>query len=57
MYDVAFYRARAEEAKLQAKETNLERVRAKCLRAAEAWNAMAARFEETERRRVDRLHR
>lgn len=54
MFDLAFYRARAEEAMLQANSTNLERVRAQCLRAAEAWTAMAERVEETERRRRER---
>ncbi|HEV2080744.1 MAG TPA: hypothetical protein VGR19_12740 [Allosphingosinicella sp.] len=51
MSDAAFYRARAEEAKLEASQTSLEHVRAKCLRSAQAWIAMAERVEESERRR------
>ena len=51
MSDAAFYRARAEEAKLEASRTSLERVRAKCLRAARAWTVMAERVDETERLR------
>jgi hypothetical protein len=51
MSDAAFYRARAEEAKLEASRTSLEHVRAKCLRSAQAWMAMAERVEESERRR------
>jgi len=51
MTDAAFYRSRAEAARLEASRTSLERVRAKCLRAAEAWAAMAERVEQTERLR------
>jgi hypothetical protein len=51
MQDLAFYRARAEEAELLANTTNLERVRAQWLCAAKAWTAMAERVEETERQR------
>jgi len=55
--DAAFYRARAEEAKLEGSRTSLERVRAKCLRAAEAWTAMAERVEEADRLRKEARHR
>jgi hypothetical protein len=51
MYDVAYYRARAE-AKAQADTADLQCVRARCLRAAEAWTAMAERVEATNRRKL-----
>jgi hypothetical protein len=38
-----FYRARAAEARAEAEGTALDNVRERCLRAAEAWEAMAAR--------------
>ena len=38
-----FYVARAAEARADAEAASLENVRERCLRAAEAWEAMAAR--------------
>ena len=54
--DAAFYRARAEEAKMEASRTSLARVRDKCLRAADAWTAMAERVEQTQRMRKMKQH-
>ncbi len=51
MTDAAFYRARAEEAKVEASRTALTCVREKCLRAADAWTVMAERVEQTQRLR------
>ncbi len=51
MTDAAFYRARAEEAKVEASRTALTCVRDKCLRAADAWTVMAERVEQTQRLR------
>jgi DNA-binding transcriptional regulator YdaS (Cro superfamily) len=38
-----FYQARAAEARADAEAATLDNVRDRCLRAAEAWEAMAAR--------------
>jgi DNA-binding transcriptional regulator YdaS (Cro superfamily) len=38
-----FYLARAAEARADAEAATLDNVRNRCLRAAEAWDAMAAR--------------
>ncbi|HEY0112877.1 MAG TPA: hypothetical protein VGB59_06955 [Allosphingosinicella sp.] len=43
-----FYRARAIEARTDAEAAVLDNVRDRCLRAAEAWEAMAARAARTE---------
>jgi hypothetical protein len=45
MSEAALYRSRAEECRAQAAETTLENVRERCLRAADAWIAMAERGE------------
>ena len=47
-----FYRERAAEARSQAGETNLANVRERCLRSAEAWEAMASRARRTTRLRL-----
>ena len=47
-----FYRARAEEARREAGATNLSNVRERCLRAAEAWEAMAARAQRSDTNRA-----
>jgi hypothetical protein len=47
-----FYRARAEEARKEAGATNLSNVRERCLRAAEAWEAMAARAQRSDTNRA-----
>ena len=47
-----FYHARAEEARAEAKATNLANVRERCLRAAEAWDAMAARAQRSDTNRA-----
>lgn len=47
-----FYRARADEARAQAGETDLVNVRERCLRAAAAWDLMAARSGRTARLRA-----
>ncbi len=54
--DAAFYRARAEEAKVEASRTTLTCVREKCLRAADAWTVMAERVEQTQRMREMKRH-
>jgi DNA-binding transcriptional regulator YdaS (Cro superfamily) len=38
-----FYQARAAEARADAEAATLDNVRDRCLRAAEAWDALAAR--------------
>jgi len=38
-----FYAARAAEARIDADKATLDNVRERCIRAAEAWEAMAAR--------------
>ena len=48
----AYYRERAEEARLQAGETDLANVRERCLRSALAWEVMAARLGRTARLRA-----
>lgn len=47
-----FYRARAEEARAEAAATALDNVRERCLRAAEAWEAMAARAHRSDTNRA-----
>jgi hypothetical protein len=47
-----FYRERAEEARAQADESELVNVRERCLRAAAAWDVMAARVSRTARLRA-----
>ena len=42
-----FYSARAAEARRDAEAAKLDNVRDRCLRAAAAWEAMAARAERT----------
>ena len=42
-----FYSARAAEARRDAEAAVLDNVRDRCLRAAEAWESMAARAERT----------
>ena len=46
-----FYLERAAEARRDAQATPLQNVRERCLRAAEAWDAMADRAERSERHR------
>lgn len=50
-----FYRARAAEARADAESATLDNVRDRCLRAAAAWDAMAARAErsDTHRARIE----
>jgi hypothetical protein len=43
-----FYSARASEARTDAAAANLDNVRDRCLRAAEAWEAMAARAHRSD---------
>jgi len=45
MSESANYRARAAECRAEAAETRLQNVRERCLRAADAWVAMAERGE------------
>ena len=47
-----FYRERAAEARSQAGESNLDNVRDRCLRSAEAWEEMAARVRRTTKLRI-----
>ncbi len=46
-----FYRVRAEQARADADAATLDNVRERCLRAAEAWQAMADRAAHTEQMR------
>ena len=46
-----FYIARATEARRDAAAATLANVRERCLRAADAWEAMADRAERSERHR------
>ena len=43
-----FYTARAKEARSDAAAATLDNVRDRCLRAAEAWEAMAARAQRSD---------
>ncbi len=47
-----FYLARATEAKKEADAATLDNVRDRCLRAAAAWDGMAARAARTEKMRA-----
>jgi hypothetical protein len=47
-----FYIARATEARADAERATLDNVRDRCLRAAAAWDAMAARAHRTETMRA-----
>ena len=47
-----FYVARASEAKRDADAATLDNVRERCLRAAAAWDGMAARAARTEKMRA-----
>ena len=47
-----YYRERADEARTQAFEADLVNVRERCLRAAAAWDVMAARIGRTTRQRA-----
>ncbi len=46
-----FFVVRAAEARRDAEAATLDNVRQRCLRAAEAWEAMAQRAERSERNR------
>ena len=48
-----FYVERAAEARRDAENANLANVRDRCLRAAAAWDQMAARVARTERMRAE----
>jgi len=43
-----FYIERAADCRRQANATNLQNVRARCLRAADAWDEMADRVRRTQ---------
>jgi hypothetical protein len=47
-----FYRARASEARADAEAATLANVKDRCLRAAAAWDAMAARAERSDTHRA-----
>ena len=47
-----FYRARASESRADAEAATLDNVRDRCLRAAAAWDAMAARAERSDTHRA-----
>jgi hypothetical protein len=47
-----FYRARALEARADAEAATLDNVKERCLRAASAWDAMAARAERSDNHRA-----
>lgn len=48
-----FYLERASDARREADSTPLQNVRDRCLRAAEAWEQMAARVERTGKMRAE----
>ena len=48
-----FYLERAAAARREANEATLDNVRERCLRAAAAWDEMAARAARTERMRAE----
>jgi hypothetical protein len=48
-----FYMARANEARADADKASLDNVRDRCLRAAAAWDAMAARAQRTDTHRAN----
>jgi hypothetical protein len=43
-----YYQSKADEARLEAEGTTLPNVKHRCLRSAEAWEAMAQRAARTE---------
>ena len=47
-----FYVARASEARADAEKATLDNVRERCLRAAAAWDAMAARAQRSDTHRA-----
>jgi hypothetical protein len=47
-----FYTARASEARADADKASLANVKERCLRAAEAWEVMAARAQRTDTHRA-----
>ena len=47
-----FYLARAAEARADADKATLANVRDRCLRSEEAWTAMAARIQRTDKLRL-----
>ena len=53
MNQLDFYRERAADARRDAAVATLENVRDRCLRAATAWEEMAARAARTERMRAE----
>ncbi|MDQ8758121.1 hypothetical protein RCO27_17990 [Sphingosinicella sp. LHD-64] len=48
-----FYRTRADEARAEADAAGLANVRDRCLRAAAAWDVMAARAVRSDRLRAE----
>jgi hypothetical protein len=50
--EAPLFRARAQECTAQAEATTLQNVRERCLRAAEAWIAMAERGERADAMRA-----
>lgn len=54
MTQLEIFRARAGEARAQAGQTDLPNVRERCLRAAEAWEAMADREQKLQSARATR---
>jgi hypothetical protein len=50
-----FYEARAAQARSEAEAATLDNVRDRCLRAASAWEAMAARAERGDNLRAKRV--
>ena len=55
MSDAPLFRARAEECRTQAEESSLQNVKERCLRAAAAWEAMAARARRTDTMRAKQI--
>jgi hypothetical protein len=50
-----FYSTRASEARADANAANLDNVRDRCLRAAEAWEAMAKRAHRSDTMRANQV--
>ena len=52
-----FYRARADQARAEAKAATLAHVRDRCQRSEAAWTALAERAERSERLRAAEVRR
>ena len=53
----AFYQSQADEARARSDAASLQNVKDSQLRAAEAWDALAARSRKSDRLRIDEAQR